>query len=67
MAQARRWFVELVVAGGRSELHFGTTSMPGGTSLWDSVPWPVDWEPMTEAQILSELHDAVLCLLERRM
>lgn len=66
MIQARRWFVELVVAGGRSELHFGTSSLPGGTQLWDTIPWPVDWEAQTEGQLLNELHDAVLVLLERR-
>lgn len=67
MMKARRWFIELVVVEGHAQMMFGTTSLPGGTVTWDHMPWPIDAVQLTEHQLLSELHDAALQFMERRL
>lgn len=66
MTMGHRWYVDLICIEGKAVMSFGHHSAATGSVVWDQEKWPVDFNAMTERQVLSELMDGALVFMERR-
>lgn len=65
-AAGEGWFLRLVRVPGESYMELGHWSRNYGTTTWMVAPWMAPVDPVTEVEILQELHTSLLELLERR-
>lgn len=65
-AAGEGWFLRLVRVPNNSYCELGHWSRSYGTSTWMVAPWMAPVDPVTELEILQELHGVLLDLMERR-